>query len=142
MANYAQTVNVIGAIKTTATAAEMETTGLALALYRRRFGTLPVKVEGAPAPLDVAAAWTKDRSALTVAVVNPGGEARRVRLDLAGAALTGAAHRFVLAGPDRWSYNAPGRPRAVTIAESSLAEGGDTLDVPPRSVVLHRLPAR
>ena len=46
MANYAQTVNVIGAIKTTATAAEMEATGLALALYRRHFGTLPVKVEG------------------------------------------------------------------------------------------------
>jgi len=62
MANYAQTVNVIGAIKTTPTAAEMESTGLALALYRRHFGTLPVKVDGAPAPLDVAAAWTPDRS--------------------------------------------------------------------------------
>ena len=46
MANYAQTVNVIGAIKTTKTAAELETTGLVLALYRRRFGTLPVRVSG------------------------------------------------------------------------------------------------
>ena len=39
MANYAQTVNVIGAIKTTATEAELETTGLVLELYRQHFGT-------------------------------------------------------------------------------------------------------
>ena len=44
MANYAQTVNVIGAVKTTKTRAELEPTGLALALYRRRFGTVPVTV--------------------------------------------------------------------------------------------------
>ena len=36
MANYAQTVNVIGAIKTTKTQAEFETTGLVLKLYRER----------------------------------------------------------------------------------------------------------
>ena len=41
MAHYAQTVNVIGAIKTTRTAAEMETTGLVLQLYRERFGQTP-----------------------------------------------------------------------------------------------------
>ena len=142
MANYAQTVNVIGAIKTTATAAEMEATGLALALYRRHFGTLPVKVEGAPAPLDVAAALTADRSALTVAVVNPTAEARRVRLDLAGAAVAGRARRFVLTGGDRLAHNAPGRPRGVSVTETSLSQGGEVLDAPPLSVVLHVLPVR
>jgi alpha-N-arabinofuranosidase len=140
MANYAQAVNVIGAIKTTPTAAEMETTGLALALYRRHFGTLPVKVEGAPAPLDVAAAWTADRSALTVAVVNPGAQPRRLALDLAGAAVEGRARRFVMAGPDRFSFNAPGRPRGVTVVETSVSRGGDVIEVPPLSVVLHVLP--
>jgi alpha-L-arabinofuranosidase len=142
MANYAQTVNVIGAIKTTATAAEMEATGLVLALYRRHFGTLPVKVDGAPAPLDVAAAWTADRSALTVAVVNPSSEPRRLKLDLTGAPVTGRARRFVLTGADRFSHNAPGRPRGVSVAETSLSQGGDTLDAPPLSVVLHVLPVR
>jgi alpha-L-arabinofuranosidase len=142
MANYAQTVNVIGAIKTTATAAEMEATGLALALYRHQFGTIPVKVSGAPAPLDVTAAWTADRSALTVAVVNPTGEARRVALEVAGAEATGVARRFVLTGADRRSFNAPGRPRGVTVAETSLQGGGTTLDLPPLSVVLHVLPVR
>jgi alpha-N-arabinofuranosidase len=38
MAHYAQTVNVIGALKTTRTAAEMETTGLVLQLYRAHYG--------------------------------------------------------------------------------------------------------
>ena len=59
MANYAQTVNVIGCIKTTKTAAEMETTGLVLQLYRAHFGTIPVAVQ-TEAPLDVAAALTAD----------------------------------------------------------------------------------
>jgi alpha-N-arabinofuranosidase len=142
MANYAQTVNVIGAIKTTATAAEMEPTGLALALYRRHFGTLPAKVEGAPAPLDVAAAWTADHAALTVAIVNPTREARRLALDLSGAQVRGVARRFVLTGSEPRSHNAPGHPRGVDVAETSLAEGGDTILAPPLSVVLHVLPVR
>jgi alpha-N-arabinofuranosidase len=142
MANYAQTVNVIGAIKTTATAAELEATGLALALYRRHFGTLPVAVRGVPAPLDVAAAWTQDRSALSVAVVNPTAEPRTVRLDLQGSAVSGTARRFVFTGPGPRAHNAPGRPRQVTVSETTLAAGAEAVDVPPLSVVLHVLPAR
>ena len=49
MANYAQTVNVIGCIKTSKTAAAFETTGLVLKLYRREFGTLPVAATAARA---------------------------------------------------------------------------------------------
>ncbi|MDR3111469.1 MAG: hypothetical protein LBU65_17495, partial [Planctomycetaceae bacterium] len=45
MANYAQTVNVIGCIKTSKTNAKMETTGLVLELYRKHFGNVPVKTE-------------------------------------------------------------------------------------------------
>ena len=70
MANYAQTVNVIGAIKTTATKAEMEPTGLVLALYRKRFGVTPVSISGVPEPLDAVAALSADGRALTIAVVN------------------------------------------------------------------------
>jgi alpha-N-arabinofuranosidase len=111
-------------------------------LYRHHFGTLPVKVTGAPAPLDVAAAWTADRSALTVAVVNPTAEPRRVTVDLAGAQVAGVARRFVLTGADRRSYNAPGRTRGVSVAETTLPDGGSTLESPPLSVVLHVLPVR
>ena len=91
MANYAQTVNVIGAIKTTTTAAEMETTGLVQQLYRERFGVTPVALAGAPAPLDVAAALSADGRALTVAVVNPTDEARSLQLKLAGGTLRAPA---------------------------------------------------
>jgi alpha-N-arabinofuranosidase len=38
MANYAQTVNVIGAIKTSKTAAVLDSTGEALVMYRRTSG--------------------------------------------------------------------------------------------------------
>ena len=48
MANYAQTVNVIGAIKTTPTAAEMETTGLVLQLYRAALRRHPGRGRGRP----------------------------------------------------------------------------------------------
>jgi alpha-N-arabinofuranosidase len=136
MANYAQTVNVIGAIKTTKTQAEMETTGMALALYRNHFGTVPVAVEGELAPLDVAAAWTEDRTALTVAVVNPTEDSRRLRLDVRGAESTGPGRRFVLTGADRWAHNAPGSPRGVDLHETSFREGADEILVPPLSVTL------
>ena len=142
MANYAQTVNVIGAIKTTKTDAEMEATGLALALYRQRFGTVPVAVEGDAGPLDVVAAWTADRTALTVAVVNPTGEARRVKLDFSGAEATGQGTRFVLTGADRWSHNAPGRPRGVDVTRTTITAAASRIEAPPLSVTLHVLRVR
>jgi alpha-N-arabinofuranosidase len=144
MANYAQTVNVIGAIKTSAVAAEMEPTGLALALYRRHFGALPVAVRAdAAAPLDVAAAWTNDRRALTVAVVNPDpARARALALDVTGARLSGRGTRYLLGGAGPEAGNAPGRPRGVTVVETPLAGGASgALPIPPASVSLFVLEA-
>jgi len=142
MANYAQTVNVIGAIKTTKTEAEMEPTGLALALYRHRFGTVPVAVTGAPEPLDVVAAWTEDRTAITVAVVNPTDEARTISLELHGAEATGDGMRFVLTGADKWAHNAPGRPRGVDVTRTSLVRDGDRIDVAALSATLQVVEVR
>jgi alpha-N-arabinofuranosidase len=141
MANYAQTVNVIGAIKTTKTAAEMETTGLVLSLYRRRFGTLPVEVSGVELPLDAVAAWSADRRELTVAIVNPTGETRRLALELRGARSTGPARLYTITGPHKLAHNAPGRPRAVDIRETTLAAVPAALEAPPLSVSLYVLPA-
>jgi alpha-N-arabinofuranosidase len=138
MANYAQTVNVIGAIKTTKTDAELEATGLVLALYRRQFGTLPLRVSGTTLPLDVAAALTPDRATLTVAVVNPTTETRRVEIDLRGARFGRVGQRFVLTGDDRWAYNAPGRPRGVGVEQESVSKAISWVDSPPLSVTLQR----
>src|SRR4029077_6612957 len=45
LACFAQTVNVLGAIKTSRTAAALEGSGVVLALYRHRFGTVPIELK-------------------------------------------------------------------------------------------------
>jgi alpha-N-arabinofuranosidase len=138
MANYAQTVNVIGALKTTKTDAALETTGLVLALYRRHFGTLPVAAS-AGAPLDVAAAWTADRKALTVAIVNPTLQKLDIPWKLSGAKLAGTGRRWQIAGEDPMAYNDPGKPPRVTIEEAAVRDIADRLPVAACSVTLFAL---
>jgi alpha-N-arabinofuranosidase len=138
MANYAQTVNVIGCVKTSQTAAALETTGLVLKLYRRHFGTLPVGAT-ADAPLDVAAAWTADRKVLTVALVNPTLEKRDVTLKVAGARLSGAGRRWQIAGADPLAHNDPGQAPRVAIEEAKVSEAATRLWVAPCSVTLYAL---
>jgi alpha-N-arabinofuranosidase len=136
MANYAQTVNVIGAIKTTKTQAEFETTGLVLKLYRERFGKIPVEVSGKFKPLDIAAALSKDGTVLTVAVVNPSEESKSIALKLKGGEFAGYGRKWVLTGPDKWSHNAPGKPRQVDIRQSSITDAEAPLESPGLSVTL------
>jgi alpha-N-arabinofuranosidase len=137
MANYAQTVNVIGAIKTTKTEADFETTGLVLKLYRERFGEIPVRISGDFQPLDIATALSRDRVILTVAIVNPTDESQAVNLKLAGRELTGRGQKWTLTGPNKWSHNAPGKPRQVDIVRSSIADATGRLEVVPLSVTLY-----
>jgi alpha-N-arabinofuranosidase len=140
MANYAQTVNVIGCVKTTKTAAAFETTGLVLKLYRQHFGTLPVAAK-ADSPLDVAAAWTADRKALTVAIVNPTLEKRDVALEVTGARLSGTGWRWQIAHDDPLAYNDPGQAPKVVLQEEKVTDGG-RLWVAPCSVTLYALDVR
>jgi len=142
MANYAQTVNVIGAIKTSKTDAAFETTGLTLKLYRHHYGAIPVEVVGDPILLDVAAAWTDDRKALTVGIVNPTHRAFTVPLTVQGAALTGKGRRWTIGGDDPMAYNEPGKAPQVTIVETAVDGPRDRLEVPPLSVALYELLVR
>lgn len=142
MANYAQTVNVIGAVKTSPRAAALETTGLVLKLYRERFGVTPVEVTGAPAPLDITASWTADKSALTVGIVNPADKPQSITLAVQGAQLTGEGMQWVITGPDRMAHNDPGRPRVVDIRQEQVHSGAGELQVPPLSVAVFSLGAR
>jgi alpha-N-arabinofuranosidase len=142
MANYAQTVNVLGCIKTIKTASAIDTTGLALMLYRKHFGTIPVAAE-ATAPLDVAAAWTADRKALTIGIVNPTMKAYDgVRLEIADAKLTGNGTRWQIAGTDPMAHNAPGKEPLVKIEQSAVRNAGDKISVVPCSVTLLSLEAK
>ncbi|MCS7303562.1 MAG: hypothetical protein NZ602_00435 [Thermoguttaceae bacterium] len=143
MANYAQTVNVIGCIKTSKTAAAFETTGLVLKLYRRHFGRVPVAVDIKEcSPLDVAAAWSEDKKVLTIGIVNPTGQELQVPLQVAGAELTGTGIRYEIAGNDPMLYNDPDLPPKVQIVQSPVEGLRDTLRLAPYSVTLLKLQAR
>jgi alpha-N-arabinofuranosidase len=138
MANYAQTVNVLGAIKTTRTAAVLDTTGLVLKLYRARFGSIPVPVSGDTQGLDVSAALTADGKALTVAIVNTGAAPARLGLKVVPARPSGSATRWTITGPDPMAANVPGKPPGVALKEEPVPTGTTSMDVPGYSVCLYR----
>ena len=138
MANYAQTVNVIGCIKTSKTDAAFATTGLVLKLYRQHFGEIPVATENSPL-IDAQAAFSRDRKQLTLAVVNPSTDAREVPLTIDGVKLTGSGTRWQIAGPDPLAYNEPGSPPRVRIEQTSVQQWSDTLKLPACSVTLWSL---
>ena len=142
MANYAQTVNVIGCIKASKTAAALETTGLVLKLYRNHFGNVPVAVTGDASPLDVSVAWAPNRRALTVGVVNPTEEERELTMDLQGVRLRRSGKRWRIAHTDPMAHNEPGEEPKVVIEEEGLANVSNTLSLPPLSISLYRLRIR
>jgi len=139
MANYAQTVNVIGAIKTSKRAAVLDTTGVVLKLYRERFGVIPVETTGAPEPLDVAAAWQENGRVLTVSVVNPTRNEQAIDLQLDGVAVPATARLWRVSGPDEKAFNEPGKPPQVAVQETPAAPFARKLVVPPMSASLYHL---
>ena len=134
MANYAQTVNVIGCIKTNTIHAALETTGLILTMYRHEYGTLPVATKSAKR-FDVQAALTEDRSQLTISVVNPNGTEATLPLDLTGVKLAGEGKMYQLAGEDPMAYNDPEEPGNLEVLEKTV-EVGDSLTVPAYSATI------
>ena len=142
MANYAQTVNVIGCIKATSTASAFETTGLVLELYRRHYGTIPIEVAGHTGNLDVAAAWTGDHKAITLAIVNPGSDDEQISVDCGGVVLKPDAWRWVISNPDPESYNEPGQPPEVTIKQDKVNAKDLVFTAPACSVNLYQLQVR
>jgi alpha-N-arabinofuranosidase len=141
MAHYAQTVNVIGCIKTTKTGAFFDATALPLVLYRREFGTVPLNVQGEydKASLDIAAATTADGRALTIGIVNATAEPQTVRVSVAGAKVGPGAVAWRIAGDDPTLANSVDK-KAVTISDEQPVETGGEWSVPKYSVNLYRVP--
>ncbi len=140
MAHYAQTVNVIGCIKTTKTEAFFDPTALPLLLYRREFGTHPLKVTGNHdvLALDVAAARTEDGSEVTIGVVNPNAKPQKLNVKLNGLALADTAKVWRIAGNDPTATNTAEK-HAVTIADEATIPFGDELEVPAYSINIYRV---
>ena len=138
--------------------------GLLFKLYRDRFGTVPVTVSGnspQPAPrypaggeepvvnagsptypLDVAAAWEEDRTALTVAVINPTDSAQTLDLSFQGVRLEGSGTRWRMAPQRLDARIVAGQPPEVQIEEEPLTRVPARPAFPPFSVTLYRLTVR
>lgn len=139
MTNYAQTVNVIGCIKTTPTAACFATTGLPLKLYREHFGTIPLEIKGEKGNLDIAAALTADKSAITVAVVNPTGNPEQVAVDIGKTKIKSKGKKWMIHHSDPEIFNEPEKTPNVTIQEEDVELKEHKLNIPSYSIVLYRL---
>jgi alpha-L-arabinofuranosidase len=87
----------------------------------------------------VAAAWTEDRRALTVAIVNPTRSAQKLQMELTGANLAGTGRLWTIGGPDDMAYNEPGKEPQVTIEEKAVSGISGSIDVTPISISLFRL---
>ena len=139
MANYAQTVNVIGCIKTMGSAAGFATTGLPLRLYRHHFGVIPVAIEGDTGVLDISAALTMDKRALTIAVVNPSGTKQALSLALGSIEVNQSGKKWTIQDDNPESFNEPGKKPAVDIQEASFIYNDAAFTIAPYAIELYRL---
>jgi alpha-N-arabinofuranosidase len=142
MANYAQTVNVIGCIKTTKTAAAFDATAYPLMLYRKEFGTIPVQVEGWNEKLDVAAALTEDKKYLTLGVVNATYDTYEISLNLKELSLAGKADGWVVANSDAMSYDEPGKEPVIKIEDLPATDFSGKVSVKPVSFTVFKIPVK
>lgn len=136
MANYAQTVNVIGCIKTTPTASGFAATGMTLKLYGNHFGTIPILLEEKYEGLDVAAALNDDRNIITISVVNVYPEARIISLGVKDVNIEKQGIRWIIQNDDPESYNVPGEEPAIDIKESRIELGPSGIHIPGYSIVM------
>ena len=138
MANWAQTVNVIGAIKTSRNHAVLDSVGHLLALYRAQVGgsLVPVKLS-AEAPVDAVVALDQKTGRLAVGLVNYS-PAEEVVLSLkaGGGALPRTAQAWRINGPSLAAINVPGRPEVVTTQTLPSVDLGESIHLPAHSITV------
>ena len=144
MANWAQTVNVVGVVKTSPNDAVLDPVGHVLALYRGHLtGSLvPLSIRG-DARVDAVATRDGKSGTISVALVNfsPGRKAR-VTLRFSESREETRAKGWRIQGPRLDAINLPGRPEAVT---TNRLPGAFALDepivLPARSITILDVPA-
>jgi alpha-N-arabinofuranosidase len=142
MANYAQTVNVIGCIKTNTTHSVFDATGQVLKLYRMKFGFIPVEITGETRPLDLGATLTPGGDTLTISVVNPTWEPVEFPLMVTGNSTLQEAEIWRVTSPDDMSTNEPGMEPAVVIEGPEMIKFNNKLKAGPASISIFRIPLK
>ena len=148
-----------GLLATSRTDSVIRPNGLMFQLYRKHFGTIPVVVTGnSPQPrvkgtigidvpkvssggetypLDVIAALTADKKALTLAVVNPSEKPQQAQVNVTGVALQANGSVWRISGKDIAATNEVGIPPAVVTVESPVNGPLSKVDVPPLSISIY-----
>ena len=141
MANWAQTVNVLGAIKTSRNYAVMDPVGHLLAVYRAELhGRLaPAELDGS-LPVDAVAAWDSQAGRLGLALINYSSDREAVLpIRLNGVSPTAAAIGWRINGPSLGAINQPGRPESVTTVHLPDRVALDRpVRIPPHSILVLR----
>ncbi|HLP72644.1 MAG TPA: alpha-L-arabinofuranosidase C-terminal domain-containing protein [Bacteroidales bacterium] len=139
MANYAQTVNVIGCIKTSTTHSVLDATGQVLKLYRHKFGFIPVEITGETRPLNIGATLTEAKDTLCLSVVNPTMEPVKFPVSISGNETSTSAEIWRVTAPDLMSTNEPGQKPVVVIEGPGKAEFSGKLEAGPASITIFRI---
>jgi alpha-L-arabinofuranosidase len=134
MANYAQTVNVIGCIKTSTTSSVFDATGQVLKLYRQVFGTIPVTLSGELRPLDIAVTLNKTKDKITISVINPTMDEIRMPVELLNGTISGEGELWQVTSPDDMAFNEPGQPEKVKIVGPVTVTSPNELLIGPASI--------
>ena len=141
VAAWPQTVNVIGAIKTTRNRAVMDPVGHVLSLYgaELRGRLVPLEIPK-NAPLDAVAATDEEHGTLTIGLINYSpwqAISLKVKLsDKARASTAACASQGAALG----DINIPGKPEAVTVAPLEGAWSPDQLlTLPAHSITMVQL---
>jgi len=137
MANYAQTVNVIGAIKTTKKDVQFETTGIILKFYREHFGQKPLELQGYNGPLDISAAIDTVKNLLTIGVVNTDTVSHDFNIAFLNGKVSEPDSCYEVSNPDPMSYNEPGHTRMVDIKKVEW-KSKDYITVKPMTVLIYK----
>ena len=138
MANYAQTVNVIGAIKTTKTDSWLEGTGLVLKLYRDEFGSQPIRITGSPEPLDIAATLKEGGKYLTLSVINATHQNYSLELKGVASELSSTGESFIITGKNDMVYNDEKNKHRIRIENNKLNIENGKLLIPKESAGIYK----
>jgi len=155
IANYAQLVNVIPTMTTSADDLLLQTTFLPIELYRRHTGSVALDVwcdaeelrtDGAAAPaLDAAATCDPDTGRVSVHIVNlDGARARPVRIECCTGTFGGTADLHSMRHPDVEASNSFDAKRCVTVEMERIPANGACIEfeLPPFSLVVARAAVR
>ena len=145
-----------------ATDSTISARGRVFQLYNKRFGTIPVKVNGnspQPAPqypvggdqprvntgsptypVDVSAALTSDGNILTIALVNATETTQSINLSIEGFNSTVKGKSWSLIGKNADATNVVGKKPDVVISESTFDASATTFKIAPLSVKIFHFP--